>query len=268
MNFLHELHPRPVAISVFGVDVAWYGILIVTAILIGLIVTLYIAKKKQVDTEHIYNLLFWLVIFCVVGGRLAHVIGDWELYKDNLIDIFKVWQGGLGFFGVLAAGLIVTVLYARIKKISFWILVDTMIIALPLVQAIGRWGNYFNQELYGRPTNSIWAIPIDFANRVAGFERFEFFHPLVLYDSILFLLMFGLMFYLFKKLKLFPGQLALIYFIMFSVVRFCLDFVRVGMPEWGPLLATQWLGIALFIFSILIFFRRYKRVNSGKAPEQ
>lgn len=265
MNFLHDFHPPAIAFSVFSIDIYWYGIIIVLAVAVGLVIALQSAKKKQVNTDHIYNLLFWLIIFGIIGGRLAHVVGDWSFYKSNLVNIFKVWEGGLAFYGVLSAGLITTFVYSRYRKISFWLLTDIMVVSLPLMQAIGRWGNYFNQELYGRPTDSPWGIPIESVNRVAGFEQYGFFHPLVLYDSILMLFVFFLLLYLFRSASLPIGRLSLIYFFLFAIIRFCMDFLRIGMPELGPLLVTQWLSIILSILAVVIWRSRL-RVKEKEEP--
>jgi len=265
MNFLHDFHPKSITFSVFGIDVYWYGIILVLAVIVGFIIALQLAKKKQVDTNHIYNLLFWLIVFGIIGGRLAHVVGDWSFYKTNLVNIVKVWEGGLAFYGVLSAGLVATFIYCRYKKISFWLLTDIMVVSLPLMQAIGRWGNYFNQELYGQPTDLPWGIPIDFVNRVAGFEAFKYFHPTFLYDSLMMLLVFIVLFSLFKSGKLTASQLTLLYLILFSIIRFGLDFLRIGMPKIEPLLMTQWLSIILFISAVLIWVVRFK-VKKGEEP--
>lgn len=257
MNFLHVAHPKDVAFSVFNLEIYWYGIVAVIAIIVGLVIILQIAKKKQVSSDHIYNLLFWLIIFGLIGGRLVHVIGDWGYYKNNLSQIIKVWQGGLAFFGVLMASIGVVFVYGKVKKISFWLLSDLIVVALPLMQAMARWGNYFNQELYGQPTDLPWGIPIDIDKRLVGLEGQVYYHPVFLYESLLMILIFVLLLYLFQSNKLKTGQLTLFYFLLFSVERFFLDYLRIDMLQVGPLLATQWLSIILFIAAVVIWLKLF-----------
>lgn len=253
MNFLHDLHPSAIAFHISSLAIHWYGIILASSFLIGFLLVLHISKQKQVQSNHFYNLFLLLVVFGVIGGRLAHVLTEWGYYRDHLGDIVKIWQGGLALHGVLFAGLIVVFLYAKIKKLSGWLLTDVITVALPLMQAIGRWGNYFNQELFGKPTAGAWGIPIDFVNRPAGYEQFSYFHPLFLYESLLDFLIFFVLLVLFKKNKLATGRLTLLYFILYSTVRFCLDFLRLEPASLGPLSWGQWVSIVIVLSSMIIW---------------
>jgi len=226
MNFLHTYNPEP---------------------------------KKQISASHIYNLLFWIIIFGIIGGRIGHIIGELNYYQQFPENILRIWQGGIAFHGVLIASLIVVYIYTKIKKISFWLVTDLIVVALPLMQSIGRWGNYLNQEIFGQPTESAWGIPIDLARRPAGFEQYTYFHPIFLYESLLMILVFILLLYLFNKNKPKIGQLTLLYFVIFSGIRFSLDFFRIDMPSIGPLLITQWLSIVLFVGAVIIWIMGNKK---------
>ncbi len=256
MNFLHAYNPSAIAVSIGSLDIRWYGIIIATAVLTGFLITFQIVKKKQVSTEHVYNLLFLIAIFGIIGGRIGHVIGEWDHYSSDALSVLRIWDGGLAFHGVLFGSLIVTYFYARNKKISFWLLTDAVVVGLPLMQSIGRWGNYFNQELYGKPTDLVWGIPINPALRIEGYELFTYFHPLFLYESLLMLVVFGFMFALYRSGRLQQGQQTLIYLIVFSGVRFSLDFFRIGMLEIGPLLLTQWLSVIIAFVALGILIRK------------
>ncbi|MBU0964436.1 prolipoprotein diacylglyceryl transferase [Patescibacteria group bacterium] len=268
MNILHSAYPNYVAFSLFGLDIRWYGIILALAILIGFILILKIAKEKQVDTNHFYNLFFLFVFFGLVGGRLGHVIAEWSYYCTNLLQIPKIWEGGLAIHGVIIGSIITLFLYSRYKKISFWLISDIIIVILPLMQAIGRWGNYFNQEIFGTPSNSAWSIPIAQINRPAGFESYEFFHPLFLYESGLMLLVFLIMVLLFRSEKLKTGQLTLVYFILFSVVRFCLEFLRIEAPVVWWLNLGQWVSLLFFVMPLIILLRKSGQIRKGKVPVQ
>jgi phosphatidylglycerol:prolipoprotein diacylglycerol transferase len=251
MLVLRDIHPAAVAFDLGPLSVRWYGLIMATALIIGLIIALNFSKKRQIAKEHLYNLFFLLVVFGVLGGRLAHVITDWGFYRQNWAEVFKIWQGGLAFHGVALAGLLVVIFYGRRKKILFWALTDVIVLAVPLMQAIGRWGNYFNQELFGRPTDAAWGIPIDLANRPAGFGQFSYFHPLFLYESFLDLIIFAVLLALFRKGGLKTGRLTLLYFIFYSIVRFSLDFLRIAPASLGPLSWGQWVSIVLVAGAIL-----------------
>lgn len=259
MDFLHETIPTAIALTVGPLTVYWYGIILACAVVVGLIVIYYAFKKKQVRTEHLYNLFFLLVVFCIIGGRIGHVIGNFEYYSNDPIKIITFWEGGIVFHGVLLAGLITVILYARIKRIRLWLLTDSIVLGLPLMQSIGRWGNYFNQEVYGTPSDAPWAIVIDAAHRLPGYEDGVLFHPLFLYESLLMLVVFVILFSVFRTRSLQPGRLTLIYFILWAIVRFSLDFLRIEMLELGPLLLTQWITLALFMGAIILLVRFRKR---------
>ncbi len=259
MSFLHTYNPEPIALSVGLLDIYWYGLIIAGAVLIGLIITSRLARKRQVDVNHIYNLLFCIIISGLVGGRIGHIIGELQFYQDNPSMIIKIWDGGLAIHGVMIASALAVLLYSRIKKVSFWTFSDLIVGTLPLMQSIGRWGNYFNQEIFGKPTDMIWGIPIEITKRPIEFIQYQYFHPVFLYESILMLLVFFLMLYFFQKNKFKAGQLTLLYFAIFAVIRFLLDFLKIDMLSLGPLLLTQWISIVLLMGAVCIWIRWAKR---------
>lgn len=248
INFLHNYNPEPIAYSIGFLDIYWYGIVIASAVIVGLLLITKFAKKRNIDVDHIYNLLFILLISSLVGGRIGHIIGEWDYYVENLNELVKIWHGGLAIQGIIIMDLFVVYIYGRIKKINFLVFTDLIVVALPLMQSIGRWGNYFNQELFGLPTNVIWGLPIEISRRPEDYINENFFHPVFLYESILMLVVFCIMLYLFhNKTSWSVGKLTLVYFIMFPIVRFSLDFIKVDLLEIGPLLLTQWISILLFL---------------------
>ncbi|MDD5040715.1 MAG: prolipoprotein diacylglyceryl transferase [Patescibacteria group bacterium] len=263
MNVLHTAHPDAIALTLGSVVVYWYGVIMAVAVLVGFIITLSIARKKQVREYHIYNLFFLLAFAGVIGGRIGHIIGEWQYYSAHPETMVRIWDGGLAFHGVLFACLIATAVYARMKRLSFWLITDVIVVSLPLMQAIGRWGNYFNQELYGTPTDAAWGIPIDMAHRLPGYFTVEYYHPLFLYESLFMLVVFGIIGALYRFRALQTGSLTLIYIMLFSSIRFCLDFLRIGMFSAGPLLLTQWLCIALLLGAGLLFALRLRK----RSPE-
>ncbi len=257
--FWHTVHPQAILATIGPVELRWYGLLIAMAVISGLFLTLYFFKKKQVDTTHVYNLFFLVLFLGLLGGRIGHVIGEWGYYQSKPSELFSIWRGGLAIHGVIFGSLLAVWLYSRRKKIKFFLLTDLMVVPLPLMQAIGRWGNYFNQELYGYPTKSSVSIPIELQFREPGYESYEFFHPLFFYESVLMLIIFGVLVWLSRRQKAGSGIVTLVYFLLFSVIRFFLDFVRLHKPMIGALSETQWLSILIFIPALVACCNIYRQ---------
>lgn len=186
------------------------------------------AKPNWLKKIDIYQLLTYILIPAVIGARLYHNWDYWDYYKENLGEIMKIWQGGLGIFGAILGGIIGLWLYSKSKRLKlkeFKALLDLAGVGLALGQAIGRWGNFFNQELYGLPTNLPWAIYIKPENRLAGLESFSHFHPLFLYESLACFLIFILLWQL-KQKKWPAGTIFFLYLFFYSFLRFILEFLR------------------------------------------
>lgn len=266
--FLHTYHSSPILIQVGPVSIYWYGLLVVIAILAGFFICLKLGKRLGLSKEHFWNLLFPGILAGLIGARLYHVFCELPYYWQNPAEILKIWQGGVGIFGAIAGGILVFFWYSRKYKISFWNLADIVFIALPLGQAIVRWGNYFNQELFGLPTTLAWGIPIDFANRPLAYISFQYFHPVFLYESIWNLIVFIILLLLFRKLtvgfttsnSLIPGTIFLTYFILYSLGRFFISFLRIDpQPFIFGLRMDQFICLLFIIISTVILLWRSKK---------
>src|SRR5919202_2479634 len=210
-----NLLPNPIAISIplpfsflgqTTLPIYWYGIMIVLGAVAGAFVATREAKRRGLDPEHVGNALLFALVLGVIGARLYHVLSDVAqgdplgyFSKDtasNLLAILNPRSGGLGIFGAVVGGLLGLYLYTRFAKLRFWQWVDIAMPGLAVGQATGRWGNFFNQELYGYPTNLPWGIPIDAAHRLpqfAGGPADTRFHPTFLYESLAMLVVAGLL---------------------------------------------------------------------------
>lgn len=269
INFLHTFHPDPILISLGPVNIYWYSVLIIVSLILGFLVVFKLGDHYQIKKEQIIDLGFYLIIFGIIGARLYHVLLEINYYWQNPLDIFKVWQGGLAIHGAIIAGIIVLITYAKKKQQSFWFWADLIAPALILGQAIGRWGNYFNQELFGKPTDLSWGIPIDFANRVEPYLTESYFHPTFLYESILNFLIFSLLIFLHYLNPLEAsrrdglsvdrkhGVIFLIYLISYSLVRFLMEFLRTDLTFilWG-LRLPQLVSLLIIIFSVFLIVRK------------
>jgi phosphatidylglycerol:prolipoprotein diacylglycerol transferase len=258
--------------EIFGISVNptihWYGVIIVAAILAATFVVSWLAKKDEEDTEIVWNGVVWVVLAGVIGARLWSVFfpagdagQDRSLSLDYLTDLengpLAIWSGGLSIFGAVLGGGIVVVLFAYRHKLNMVEWADRVVISVPLGQAIGRWGNFVNQELYGEPTDLPWGIKID--NPLPPYSPDERFHPLFLYESIWNLLLFIVLMYLWtNRRKLFQrGDFLLMYLFGYSVARFFLEYIRVEIPTVGEVNISQvTTGILALIAVTLLILRR------------
>jgi phosphatidylglycerol---prolipoprotein diacylglyceryl transferase len=259
LNFLHTFSPSPTLISFGPLHVYWYGLFVVLGILSALSVSLWLAKKFGLSTNKIFDLSFWIIIIGIIFARLYHVILEWGYYRLDFWNIFKVWQGGLAIHGGLIGGLLVLVYFCWKEKTNFWLLAAIFSPGVALGQAIGRWGNYFNQELFGKPTNLPWGIPIDFLNRPDVYISSDYFHPAFLYESLSDLLIFGiLLFLILKFLKKKWGNykiIFLVYLILYSALRFFTEFIRTDITAY--FFGFRWpqvFSLIIIIASLVLIF--------------
>lgn len=263
-TLLHTFTPDRVLINIGPLTIYWYGLFVALGIFLGLLLVVHLAKKYNIHKDKIYNLAFYLLIFGLLGDRLYEVFSNWGYYSNNLLDIFKIWQGGLAIHGAMIAGLIVLYVFGKRNKISFWLLGDLLVPALALGQAIGRWGNYFNQELYGKPTDLPWGIPINLSNRVEPYLNNQYFHPTFLYLGLWCLMVAGVLVLMHKarakseKSKLLKtGNIMLSYFFLYSIGRFSVEMLRLDpMPVIAGLRLAQWASLVLVVISVSFFIYR------------
>lgn len=260
--FLHHYQPLPVLISIGPFSVYWYGFFIALSVIFGFFIGSYLFKKYALTIDAYYDLVFYLVVFGVIGARLWHVFSEFSYYQKHLLDILKIWHGGLAIHGVILAGVLTLWAYSIIKKTNFWLVLDIFAPLLAFGQALGRWGNYFNQELYGRPTDLAWGIPIDLANRLTGFEQFNYFQPIFIYESLALLFLLVLLIRLHwirikhsSKHSLFNGGIFLVYLAGYSIIRFFIGFLRIDpQANWLSLRLDQWVSLLIIIVSLIGFF--------------
>ena len=210
---------NPVLVDFGFAKIYWYGFIISLGVLISLFFVHKIARQKGYNLKKIEDLYFYVIIFGLIGARLYEVFFfNWSYYQNNLINIFKVWEGGLAIQGTILFGILTVYIFCKKNKLKFFQYTDLLVLGLILGQAIGRWGNFFNQELYGKISGLPWAIYI---------ERTGFFHhPVFLYESILNLILFFVLYQIFKKQSK-QGLTTLIYLGGYSLIRFLMEFIRI-----------------------------------------
>lgn len=250
MNLIIYPPKSPILINIFDYPIRYYGLIMAITFLVGIIVAYFIFKKRyDVKTADLFFDYAPLVIFfSVLGARLFYVLASWDYYSKNLIEIFMINHGGLSIFGAILAGVVVIYVLSKIKKFSFGKNIDVVAAVFPLCQAIGRFGNYFNQEAYGAPCDGFIKLFVDEKYRYAKYSNVEYYHPTFLYESLFDLLIFLLLFFvLFKFKTLKTGTITSLYLILYSLVRYIIEGIRIDSV----------LNIANFpiarLFSILIF---------------
>lgn len=256
--------PNPVLIKIGPITVYWYGFLIVIGAMLAAWTSARIAEREGQDPEHVWNALILCLLFGVLGARLYHVISSWEYYVQHPGEIIGFNMAGFGIYGAILGGMLGLYIYTRWNKLRFLRWADYAIVGVPLAQAIGRWGNFFNQELYGYPTNLPWGIYIDPAHRLPGFEAYERFHPTFFYEFLWNLLTFGVLLWisLRHKKKLFWGDLLLFYCILYPFGRFFVEFQRPDAWKIWGIPTAQIVAIASIAISGTILILRhyvYKR---------
>lgn len=265
---LNNFIPNNIIFSYGPITLYWYGLIIGTSLLLGYFLVLKLSKYFEIDKKDLNDLAFWLILFSLIGARVYEIFLEWSYYSKNPLEALKIWEGGLAIHGVIIAGLIVIYIFSRKRKINFFQLTGLILPSLALGQSIGRFGNWFNQELFGLPSNLPWAIPIEIQNRPLEFVNYTHFHPTFLYESIgnfiIFLLLIILVLKLKKRVnKSYLGLVNLsLYLILYSILRFFLEFIRIDpTPLFLGLRWPQIFSLSVIIITILIFIYQRKKLT-------
>jgi len=255
--------PGPILLELGPITIRWYGLLIASAVIIGLYLSQYLAEKRRINPELISDLSIWLVLAAIPGARLYYVAFEWENYAQRPEAIIAIWQGGIAIHGAIIGGAIAALIFARLNRISFWQLADLVSPALILGQAIGRWGNFFNSEAFGTPTDLPWKLYIPPANRPSQYVEEAFFHPTFLYESLWNVGIFALLIYLFfwglrNPNRYRVGTLAFVYMAGYSSGRIWIEGLRTDSLMIGSIQIAQLIslfGIVVGIFGLIWLYQ-------------
>lgn len=263
------------------VSIHYYGIIIVTGAVLAVFLAAWMARQKKENEEFLWDMFPWLLVAGVIGARIWHILTppdsmvaigmDTHFYLTHPLDAINIKNGGLGIPGAVIGGLIALVLYCRKHKLDYRQWADYIAPGLALAQAIGRWGNFLNQELYGAPTDLPWKIFIDPAHRIAGYANVEYYHPLFLYESLYNLANMGILIWVSRKFRdtLKPGDVILVYAVIYPVGRFLLEFLRLDASSVLSLNINQTvMGIvALVSAGVLLWRHRHAPKNRVVSEE-
>ena len=241
-------HPDPIAFTIFGIDIRWYGILIACGMLLAVLISCKRAHTHGMTEEDVLDLAIWMLPVGVIGARLYYVLFN-SSYYHSLSDVLDIRSGGLAIHGGLIFGAIVVFAVSAHKKINPLNMLDLIIPSVALAQAIGRWGNYFNGEAHGGPTDLPWAILVD------G----QLVHPTFLYESIWCLMLFFFLSWFDQKKRTAMGQTFSLYLILYSIERFLVEGLRTDSLMIGPFRQAQVISVCAIIFGIFLYRYSTKR---------
>ena len=260
-------------ISVKGFDIAYYGITIAVAILFAMLLVFVRAKHSGQDVNDYENLAILGIIFGIIGARIYYVVFSWSDYREDIKSVFNIRQGGLAIYGGIIAGFLTAYLYAKVKKLSFWQIADTVCVGFPAGQMIGRWGNFFNREAFGEYTDSLFAmrLPIDAVRAgdvtdrmrehitaVDGVRTIQV-HPTFLYESAWCLVILVILLVMsYRGKNLFTGQVFLTYLGLYGLGRVLIEGLRTDQLKVGPVAVSQVLSGVLVILCFGLILRRRK----------
>lgn len=259
------------SVIIFGFEIFYYGLILMTGAVAGIYLASREAARKGMDVDFLYDAVPWILFGGIVGARLWHIFTPppsmvaqgitTKYYLTHPLDAINVRAGGLGIPGAVLGGLLVFFWFSRRKTQNFAAWADVFAPAIPLGQAIGRWGNFVNQELYGAPTNLPWGIYISPENRLPEFSQFERYHPIFLYESLWNLGSVFLLLWIARKYgeKLKNGDLFLMYLITYPVIRILLDFLRLDASQLGGINANQtFMGLVVIGAATALYLRHRK----------
>lgn len=264
---------------VFGFEIAFYGCTMATAILAGYLLAAREAKRTGQNPEDYLDMLLWAVVFSLLGARIYYVVFSWDYYKDNLLNIFNLRQGGLAIYGAIIGAFFTVYVFCKKKKLRFAQMLDTGCIGLVAGQIIGRWGNFFNREAFGEYTDGLFAMQLPVSAVRSGeitekmWEHLETIngidfiqvHPTFLYEG-LWNLGVIIFLYWYRDRKKFEGELVLWYLTLYGVGRFWVEALRtdqllipgIGFP------VSQLLGLVLAVIGIILIFLGHQKAKKIK----
>lgn len=264
------------SISIFGFEVAFYGIIIGIGIMLGILMAAREAKRTGQDVEVYYDFAIYAILFAIIGARFYYVVFEWDYYKNNLLQIFNLRGGGLAIYGGIISSVITLFVYAKKKKLSPFQMLDTAVLGLIIGQIIGRWGNFFNREAFGGYTDNLFAMQIkrsevysgnisqEIIERIISINGVEYIqvHPTFLYESlwnfaILILLM------LYRKHKKFQGEVFCLYLVGYGIGRFWIEGLRTDQLQLFGFAVSQVLSVVLVV-SAFIYIVWKRRDLKGK----
>ena len=252
---------NPILINLGFIQIRWYSFLILLAFVIGYFLVINRCKKKNISTSTISDMCFYLVIVCILGARIYYCLFNLDYYSKNIIDIFKIWEGGLAIHGGIIAGLIFLYFYTKKKQLNLLELMDIFVPALVLGQTIGRWGNFFNQEAFGSVTNFSTLKNLHIPNFIIDgmYIEHSYHHPTFFYESLGCLIIFIIVMIIRNLKSTKDGIVTGIYFVSYGIIRFLIEGLRQDSLMFFNLKVAQIVSIIMVIVGIYLMIRPHSQ---------
>ena len=248
---------NPVAFEIFGQPIRWYGIIIASGVLVAFFVSYLLAKKKELDFDIIIDGFLWSFPFAIIGARLYYVIFEYKNYH-SFIDIINIRNGGLAIHGGLIGGLVVAYIFTKIKKINFFEYIDVIMPGVILAQAIGRWGNFMNQEAHGGPVSQEFISKFPQFIQDGMLINGTYYHPTFLYESVWNLIVFAILIFILYKKKKQHGIVIGSYLILYSLGTFFIEALRTDSLMFFGLRVAQIISLLGIVIGIILILRAIK----------
>jgi phosphatidylglycerol:prolipoprotein diacylglycerol transferase len=268
-----DFTPPSIALQLGPLPIYWYGVCYALGLVLTYLVIRRGVRARGLDENLFANGMIIVAVAALIGGRAYHVIDQWALYKDDLSRIVLPPYAGLGVYGGIFAGMVAVIVYARLKRQSFWAWADVIVPGLFAMEFVARWGNFFNQELYGPPTTAPWGIAIDCGHRVAAYLcppdgstlASAHFQPLFLYESLSGLVGMLTLLWLTRRYaaRLRTGEIAIVFFIWYAAVRFTLEFLRVDNWTFFGIPTAQVISVVVIVVAAGLLVMRHRRLPPG-----
>lgn len=250
----------PIAFDLFGLTIRWYAIFILTGIVVSLLVMRWLARQRGLDPDFPLDAAPWVILAALIGARGYYLLLKWSYYLDHPGEAINIRLGGLTVHGAILGGVLALWFYSRRRGQHFLTWADIVAAALPLGQAIGRWGNWANQEAFGRPSTLPWAVEIDPVHRPEKYAQDTTFHPTFLYESICDVLIAVVLIWVVRNMPKRPfwreGDAVWIYCVLYGLVRFVIESMRTDSLKIGPFPAAYWLSWTLIVIGVGMFVGR------------
>ena len=264
--------PGPIAFELGPISIRWYGLLIASAIIIGTLLAQNLAERRNVDPELVGDLAIWLVVGAIPCARIYYVLFEWQRFQTQpWYKVFAIWEGGIAIHGAIIGGAIAATIFCKRQKISTWLMADIFMPAVIFGQAIGRWGNFFNSEAFGSPTELPWKLLIPINRRPPDFINDSYFHPTFLYESVWNIGVFAILMFAFLRFpKLKTGTITMLYAIAYSLGRFWIEGLRTDSLMVGGLRTAQMISLAAIVAGIfgLVWLYGLRRRFPDTTPKE
>lgn len=247
---------NPVFLDLGAIRIYWYSVLLFVAFFIGGALALHESKKWKIPEDFMINLFFWMVPCALVGARLYFVLFHLDYYSQHILDIFKVWEGGLAIHGGIIAAFLCILVYAKKYKVKVMRLTDILVVSLILGQAIGRWGNFFNMEAYGPQTTLAFLQGLHLPKFIIDgmFINGAYYHPTFLYESLWCFLGFFVLYFIRKYRYIKLGQTTSVYLVWYGIGRFFIEGLRTDSLMLGSYKIAQIVSLVMIAAGIISFF--------------